>query len=124
MLLYSNTLYFAGIRKLRARFSGPFRGIERIGRTAYKLNLKDRFKQTQNIFHVSQLKKNIPGGLSTTPPEPIQVEGEDHLEVEALLKHRKKGNSRQYLVRWLAYSPKHDKWVHEEQLADEGEAIL
>ena len=51
---------------------------------AYRLDLKGRFKQVHNIFHMSQLKKHIPGGLSTTPPEPIQVEGEDHFEVEAL----------------------------------------
>ena len=78
---------------------GPFRVIERIGKIAYRLDLKGRFKQVHNVFHVSQLKNYIPGGSSTTPPEPIQVEGEDHFEVEALLKHRSRGNYRQYLVR-------------------------
>ena len=73
---------------------------------------------------MSQLKKHIPGGSSTTPPEPIQLEGEDHFEVEALLKHRSRGNSRQYLVRWLGYGPEHDEWVHEEELADGAGVIL
>ena len=58
------------------------------------------------------------------PPEPIQVEGEDHFEVEALLKHRSRGNSWQYLVRWLGYGPEHNEWVHEAELADGAEAIL
>ena len=94
-------LHLAGTRKLTARFVGPFRVMECIGRTAYKLDLKGRFKQIHNVFHISQLKKHISGGSSTTPPEPIQVEDEDYFEVEAMLKHRIRDNSWQYLVRWL-----------------------
>ena len=58
------------------------------------------------------------------PPEPIQIKGEDHLGVEALLKHRSRGKSWQYLVRWLGYNPEHNKWVHEMELADGAKAIL
>ena len=93
MLLSSKTLYLAGTRKLRARFVGPFRVMERIGKTAYRLDLRGRFKDVHNVFHISQLKKHIPGGSSANPPEPIQVEGEEHFEVEALLQHKSRGNS-------------------------------
>ena len=85
MLLSSKTLHLAGTRKLRARFVGPFRGLEHIGKTAYRLDLRGRFKDVHNVFHVSQLRKHIPGGSSANPPEPNQVEGGDHFEVEALL---------------------------------------
>ena len=44
--------------------------------------------------------------------------------MEALLKHRSRGNSRQYLVRWLGYGLEHDEWIHEEELANGAEAIL
>ena len=86
------TLRVAGTRKLRDRFMGPFRVMECIGKTAYRLDLKGRFKSIHNVFHVSQLKKYITGGSFTTPPEPIQVESEEYFEVDALLKHRSKGN--------------------------------
>ena len=122
MLFFSESLYLAGSRKLGARYVGLFRVMEHIGKTAYRLDLKGRFKQIHNIFYVSQLKKHIYS--STTSPEPIQVEGEDHFEGEALLNHRSRGNSRQYLVRWLGYSPEHDEWIHEEELADGAGAML
>ena len=85
MLLSSKTLHMAGTRKLRARFVGPFRVMECIRKTAYRLDFRGRFKDVHNIFHVSQLKKHILGGSSANPPEPIQVEGEEYFEVEALL---------------------------------------
>ena len=113
VLLSSKTLHLPGTRKLRVRFVGPLRVLERIGKTAYRLDLKGRFKDIHIVFHVSQLKKHLPGGLSTNLPEPIQVEGEEHFEVEALLQHRSRGKSWQYLVRWLGYGPEHDEWIHE-----------
>ena len=87
------TLHLAGTRKLRARFLGSFRVMERIGKTAYRLDLRGGFKDIHNVFHMSQLKKHLPGGSSINPPEPIQVEGEEHFKVEALLQHRSRGNS-------------------------------
>ena len=93
MLLSSKTLYLAGTRMLRARFVGPFGVMKCIGKTVYRLDLRGRFKDVHNVFYISQLKNHIPGGSSTNPPEPIQVEGEEQFEVEALLPHRSRGNS-------------------------------
>ena len=53
MLLSSKALHLAGTRKLRARYVGPFRVMECIRRMIYKLDLKGRFKQVRNVFHVS-----------------------------------------------------------------------
>ena len=53
MLLASKTLYLAGTKKLRARYMGLFRVMERIGRMAHRLDLKGRFKQIQIVFYMS-----------------------------------------------------------------------
>ena len=53
MLLSPKTLYLAGTRKFRARYMGPFWVMEGKGKMAYKLDLKGRFKQVHNVFHVS-----------------------------------------------------------------------
>ena len=124
MLLFSKTLHVVGTRKLIARFVGLFRVMECIGKTAYRLDLRGRIKDVCNVFHISQLRKHIPGGSSANQPEPILVEGEEHFGVEALLWHRSRGNSRWYLVRWLGYSPEYDEWVHEEEVADGAEELL
>ena len=78
MLLSSKTLHLAGTMKLRARFVGPFRVMERIGKKVYRLDLRVRFKDVHNVFHMSQLRTHTPGGSSANPPEPIQVEGEEY----------------------------------------------
>ena len=56
MLLSSKTLHLAGTRKIRARIVEPFRVMELIGKTAYRLDLTGRFKDIHNVFCVSHIK--------------------------------------------------------------------
>ena len=53
MLPSSKTLHFADTRKLTARNVGLFRVMDCIGRMAYRLDLKGRFKQVHKVFYVS-----------------------------------------------------------------------
>ena len=53
VLLSSKMLHLAGTKKLWAGFVGPFRVLESVGKTAYRLDLRGRFKDVHNIFHFS-----------------------------------------------------------------------
>ena len=116
MLLSTSNLHLATVCKLHQQFEGLFKVLQRVGKIAYKLDLQVHFTGVHNVFHVSQLRPHVPGGNSTEPPQPVEVEGEALYEVEALLKHRERRGERQYLVKWTGCGPEHDEWVHEGEL--------
>ncbi|GKA37706.1 hypothetical protein Tco_0724271 [Tanacetum coccineum] len=43
--------------KLNPRYVGPFKGLEKVGSVAYKLELPEELSRVHNTFHVSNLKK-------------------------------------------------------------------
>ena len=53
VLLSTHNLHLATVRKLCQRFVGPFQVLQRVGQTAYKLDLKGRFVGVHDVFHVS-----------------------------------------------------------------------
>ena len=92
VLLATKNLHLQGPRKLQDRFVGPFKVLQRIGQTAYKLDLsgqrhRQALRNIHDIFHVSLLRPHRDNGLGTDIP-PIDVDGEVEFEVEAILKHR------------------------------------
>ena len=94
VLLSTSNLYLATVRKLFQWFVGPFKVIQRVGKTANKLDLLGHFTGVHNVFHVSELKPHQPGGTSEEPLPPVEVEGKPQFEVEAVLKHRTRGRVR------------------------------
>ena len=83
-----------------------------MSKTTYKLDLQGHFTGVHNVFYESQLRPHVPGGSSTEPHQPVEVEGEEQNEVEALINHMERHGGRQYLVRWTGYGPEHDEWVY------------
>ena len=56
-------------RKFADRYVGPFRVLERVGPTAYRLDLANsRLSRLHNVFHVSLLKPYASNGLQQQPP--------------------------------------------------------
>ena len=115
-MLNTCNLHLATVRKLCQCFVGPFQVLQRVGQTAYKLDLKGRFVGVHDVFHVSQLRPHVPVRSSAAPPDPVEVDGEAQYEVECLLRHRAQRGVTRYLVRWTAYGPEHDEWIHEDNL--------
>jgi hypothetical protein len=90
--------------KLAMKFYGPFTILEKIGQSAYKLQLSEA-SLVHPVFHVSQLKTHVPDHtpVFTTLPDPLPL-ATNELQPEEILDRRlvKKGNAAllQVLVRW------------------------
>ena len=53
----------------------------------------------------------------------VLIEDEEQFEIVRILDHRgrklrRKGNKREFLVRWFGYGPEHNSWESEENLQD------
>lgn len=74
--------------KLHSRYYGPFRVLERIGQTAYKLLLLEGC-QLHHTFHISQLKKHLGPTVVPTPHLPlIDEHGAIRIAPKALLERK------------------------------------
>lgn len=88
----------------------------RINEVAYELELPNSFK-IHLVFHVTLLKPTIPDYFpkwNTGPPEPVIVEGEVEVEVEAILYCSKRNNSVHYLIKWKG--PEENSWEPESKI--------
>ena len=53
VLLSTSNLHLAAVCKLRQWFVGPFKVLQCVGKTAYKLDLQGWVTGVHNVFHVS-----------------------------------------------------------------------
>jgi Chromo (CHRromatin Organisation MOdifier) domain len=97
-------------KKLTPRFTGPYKVVQVISPTAYKLDLPAAMR-IHPVFHVSLLKPYQASNefLRPTPPPAVILPDTEHAEyeVETILDKRILRNRPQYLVKWLGY-PLHD----------------
>jgi hypothetical protein len=122
VLLNAKNLHFKakGARKLMPKYVGPFPIIERIGTSAYRLQLPSEWSLVHDVFNVSLLRPyhSRPGqDIPVCPPPAKWVDGQPEWEVEAILDHRlsrsRGGESprvSKFLVRWKNWPPEHDSW--------------
>jgi hypothetical protein len=93
----------SGAKKLKPRFYGPYRVIQRVVEVVYELELLEGSK-IHNVFHVSCLKKALGQWVTALAKLPPLDEGKLVLVLEKVLKvrERKMCNRviREYFLRW------------------------
>lgn len=100
--------------KLAYKFFGPFTVLERIGVAAYRLDLPAS-STVHPVFHVSQLKAQVPDHtpVYTSLPSPVVLDAADVVP-EAILERRlvKRGNAAhvQVLLKWSLLPADHATW--------------
>ena len=83
----TKNLRLPGTCKLHPHWVGPFKVLQRIGATVYRLDLQGRLHQLQPVFYTSYLKPYLAGGMFGAPPEPVELKGQLEYEVEVIKAH-------------------------------------
>ncbi|GEM08045.1 transposase [Rhodotorula toruloides] len=102
--------------KLFPRRDGPFEVVEVCPDTStYRLQLTHDDK-SRPVFHITKLKRYNLNDVDSFPsrepprPGPIDVDGEEEFEVEAIVDKKGKGRGLRYLVKWRGYPDMDNGW--------------
>ena len=102
-------------KKLSEKFHGPYKIIAQVGSHSFTLRLPNTYRGVHPVFHVSMLEPHhtslIPNRISSPPP-PVQVEGDLEYEIERILDSKidKRYRCRLlYYVKWLGYDGTDDE---------------
>ena len=78
------------------------------------------------MFHAILLKpyqeNEVYGENFATPPPDI-VDGEEVYQVETILKHRRRGQGYQYLIKWEGYLITKASWEPKSAFSDNGDLL-
>ena len=87
VLLFPCKLSLKDSHHLRNHSCGPFVVTERIGETAYRVDLYGKgLDGIHGVFHVSLLHPYLSNGLATAVP-PVELDGELEYEIAAIKGH-------------------------------------
>ena len=114
------------VKKLDARWCGPFEITQMINNVSVRLDLPDTLKKRHNAFHVSVLRpyhdgsEQFPEREVRHRPPPLDVEDDEGTwhEIDDVLSHKKTGGQIQYLVTWKGYDPSFTSYVTKDELTE------
>ena len=109
---------------------GPFTIVEKIGASAYRLDIPDTWK-IHDVFNEALLTPYVPPAFANQeqpgPPPAETIDDEEKHVVEAVISSRIDGRgkkrSMRYLVKWKGYPESENSWEPEANLEHVAEAI-
>ena len=111
-------------KKLDSKNLGPFKVLEKVGATSYRLQLPASM-QIHPVFHSNLLRLDpdnpLPGQVQEPPP-PIEIEGEEEFEVSKIKDSRRYRGRLQYRVDWMGYPPD-DVWYNAENFENSPDLV-
>jgi hypothetical protein len=111
-------------RKLDAKNLGPFKILEKVGPTSYRLKLDDSMK-IHPVFHSNLLRLDpenpLPGQVHK-PADPVEIEGQLEYEVDKILDSRIYYGRLQYRASWVGYPPD-SMWYEAENFENSADAV-
>lgn len=109
-----NAFGLRGSLKLRSKYYGPFRILEKVGELAYKLHLLED-ATIHPVFHVSQLKAHVGKNVVPLPNVPLvtedgKIETSPFCLLDERIIQRKKVPVKQWLIHWESLGPEDATW--------------
>lgn len=109
-----NTFGIRGSLKLRGKYYGPFKVLEKVGAVAYRLQLPEE-AAIHPVFHVSQLKKHLGTHAVPMPNLPaVGPDGQIKTDPVAVLQRRMIPRNNvavtQWLILWSNLTPAEATW--------------
>ena len=106
-------------KKLDNKRHGPFKIIEKIGKSAYRLNLPKTWRSIHPVFNEVLLTPYVapafPSQHKPAPPPPVNV-AENRYEVEQIVSSKMVRDKLKYLVHWKGYPIEERTWEPAEEL--------
>ena len=117
------TLYH---KKMAPKREGPFIITDVLGPLTYRLELPETWR-VYNVFHASLLRRyrenDVYGANYNRPPAELNNEGQEVYNIEAILKHRKRGQGYQYYVKWEGYPITEASWEPEGSFSNDSDIL-
>lgn len=109
-----NAFGLRGSLKLRSKYYGPFKVLEKVGEVAYRLQLPDT-AAIHPVFHISQLKEHIGKHAVPLPHVPLvtpdgKIKTTPFALLDERLIQRKKTPVKQWLIHWESLGPEDATW--------------
>ena len=114
-------------KKLDAKRYGPFKVVEKVGNSAYRLKLDPKWRGIHDVFNECLLrpytKGVFPSQKTIPPPPPDIINGVEEQEIDEILASRERRNKIKYLVSWKGYPSEENEWISESNLSNAPDAI-
>src|SRR3984893_15160815 len=112
--------------KLANKWVGPFVVMEKVGKSAYRLNLPVSWRIhlvfTETLLTLYK-EGTFPNQERDERPPPELINDHKQYGIEEILKSRKRGRGIQYLVKWEGYPHEDNTWEPKKNLVQAPEAI-
>lgn len=112
------------VAKFMPRFGGPWKIISvNVEKSTVTLDLPNSANYDP-VFHTSELipfrenNDDLFPGRALHKPKPLEINGSEEHFVERIIRSRRRGKGRQYLVRWQGEGPEGDVWLPRRELED------